>query len=238
MTDASAPIELAPGRSRVLRALRLGASRPTEPVDATAVLVASGIVKRLGKRLVLDGAELVLHPGEVVAVVGENGAGKTSLLRICAGLSTADSGVVRRDRRLGYCPQEPALFEQLTAREHLVLFGRALGLDRDAALRQGGETLAEFGFPAEDRTVAKALSGGNRQKLNLSLALLGQPQVLLLDEPYQGFDHGTYVDFWDHVRGWRDCGIAVAVVTHMLTELWRADRIVELTPPMTRPEAA
>jgi ABC-type multidrug transport system ATPase subunit len=86
--------------------------------------------------------------------------------------------------------------------------------------------------------VAKALSGGNRQKLNLALSLLGQPDVLLLDEPYQGFDHGTYVDFWDHIRGWRDRGIAVAVVSHMLTELWRVDRVVELTPPPTKPAAA
>jgi ABC-type multidrug transport system ATPase subunit len=238
MTHAPAPIELAPGRFRVQRALRLGAGDPAEPVDGGAALVAWGIVKRFGKRLVLDGADLVLRPGEAVAVVGENGSGKTSLLRICAGLSTADGGVVGRHGRVGYCPQRPALFELLTAEEHLVLFGRALGLDREAALRQGGEILAEFRFPAGERTVAKAMSGGNRQKLNLSLALLGQPQVLLLDEPYQGFDHGTYVDFWDHVRGWRDCGIAVAVVTHMLTEVWRADRVVELTRPMTRPEPA
>jgi len=119
------------------------------------------------------------------------------------------------------------LFELLTASEHVVLFGRALGLDRASALRQGSAILAEFGF-REDGTLAKALSGGSRQKLNLSLALLGNPDILLLDEPYQGFDHGTYVDFWDHVDRWRERGIGVAVVTHMLTELWRVDRVVEL----------
>jgi ABC-type multidrug transport system ATPase subunit len=85
--------------------------------------------------------------------------------------------------------------------------------------------------------VAKAMSGGTRQKLNLALALLGDPDVLLLDEPYQGFDHGTYVDFWAHVDSWRRHRKAVAVVTHMLAELWRVDHVVELARPRT-PRAA
>ncbi|MDP9259532.1 MAG: ABC transporter ATP-binding protein [Actinomycetota bacterium] len=198
-------------------------------MSTAPALTASGIVKRYGKRVVLDGAGLILRRGEVVAVVGENGSGKSSLLRICAGLLAADAGTVERRGRVGYCPQQPALFELLTAREHLVLFGRAIGLDRASALRQGSALMAEFGFRGSDDTVVKAMSGGTRQKLNLTLALLGNPQVLLLDEPYQGFDHGTYVDFWAHVSRWRDQKVAVAVVTHMLTELWRADQVVQLT---------
>lgn len=93
------------------------------------------------------------------------------------------------------------MFDLLTAREHLVLFGRAAGLDRAGALGRGVEILAEFGFPLADNTVAKAMSSGTRQKLNLALALFGDPEVLLPDEPYQGFDHGTYVDFWDPCPG-------------------------------------
>jgi ABC-type multidrug transport system ATPase subunit len=72
------------------------------------------------------------------------------------------------------------------------------------------------------------MSGGTRQKLNLALALLADPDVLLLDEPYQGFDRGTYVNFWDHCDRWREQGKAVVVVTHMLAELSRVDRVVEL----------
>jgi ABC-type multidrug transport system ATPase subunit len=93
--------------------------------------------------------------------------------------------------------------------------------------------LAQFGFDEYD-TVAKDLSGGTRQKLNLSLSLLGAPDVLLLDEPYQGFDFGTYVDFWNHANRWREQQLAVAVVTHMLPELWRVDRVVEVTPAIKR----
>ncbi len=77
--------------------------------------------------------------------------------------------------------------------------------------------------------MAKDLSGGTRQKLNVALALLGDPPILLLDEPYQGFDRGSYVNFWDHVERWRQEGRAVLIVTHMLAELERVDRVVELT---------
>ncbi len=206
-------------------------------MNQNVVLEAAGIVKRFRKRLVLDGAGLVLRQGEVTAVVGENGCGKTTLLRICAGLLVADAGGVHRRSRVGYCPQIPAVFDLLTAREHLVLFGRATGLDRRTALERGTAILEEFGFRGDDDMVAKAMSGGTRQKLNLALALLGDPDVLLLDEPYQGFDHGTYVDFWAHVDSWRRHRKAVAVVTHMLAELWRVDHVVELARPRT-PRAA
>jgi ABC-type multidrug transport system ATPase subunit len=236
-SPATIPIELAPRRRPRLRIGRAAGFPSVEALPADVALTASGIVKHYGKRLALDGAELVLRPGEAVAVVGENGAGKTSMLRICAGLLAADAGTVRRRGRVGYCPQDPALVELLTAHEHLALFGRALGLDRASALRTGGEILAQFGFPGGDDTVTRAMSGGNRQKLNLSPALLGDPDVLLLDEPYQGFDHGTYVDFWDHVARWREQNMAVAIVTHMLTELWRVDRVVELSAPRMSPEA-
>lgn len=80
-----------------------------------------------------------------------------------------------------------------------------------------------------DGSQARHLSGGARQKLNLALALLGDVRVLLLDEPYQGFDHGGYVSFWEHVDRWRSGGLAVVVVTHLLPDLRLVDRVVELT---------
>jgi len=172
--------------------------------------------------------DLVVRAGEVVALTGENGAGKSTLLRICAGLVRADAGEVQVRGRIGYCPQSPGLFELLTADDHLVMFGRGAGIGRAESLRLGHRILEEFGYPLHERVVTHDLSGGTRQKLNLALALLADPSILLLDEPYQGFDRGTYVNFWDHCRTWRDEGKAVIVVTHMLAELERADRVVEL----------
>jgi ABC-type multidrug transport system ATPase subunit len=189
---------------------------------------------------VLRDVDLRVHAGEVVAVVGENGAGKTTLLRICAGLLPADAGQVAIGGRVGYCPQEPGVMDLLTADEHVVLFGRAAGLSRSAARRRGRAVLAEVGFQPEYHTVVRALSGGARQKLNLALALLADPDILLLDEPYQGFDRGSYLNFWTHVEAWQHAGHAVVIVTHLLTELDRVDRVVELpAPPLDRrPELA
>ncbi len=191
-------------------------------------LVVSGVSKRFGRLTVLDGVDLAVRDGEVVALTGENGAGKSTLLRICAGLVRADAGVVQVGGQIGYCPQTPGLFELLTADDHLVMFGRGAGIGRSESLRRGHRILEEFGYPLHERVVTRDLSGGTRQKLNLALALLADPTILLLDEPYQGFDHGTYVNFWDHCRIWRDAGKAVVVVTHMLAELERVDRVVEL----------
>jgi ABC-2 type transport system ATP-binding protein len=177
---------------------------------------------------VLDGVSLEVRPGEAVAIVGENGAGKTTLLKVCAGLLPPTAGEVEVSGRFGYCPQEPGLLELLTPAEHLVLFGAAAGLPRKAALAEGRLLLGELGASADESIVSRDLSGGTRQKLNLVLALLGEPRLLLLDEPYQGFDLGAYVNFWEHVDGWRGRGRAVVVVTHLLSEQERVDRVVEL----------
>jgi ABC-2 type transport system ATP-binding protein len=205
----------------------------------TVALEAVGVSKRFGRRRVLADATLRVARGEAVAVIGENGTGKSTLLQLCAGVLGPDAGSVRRDGRVGYCPQEPGVVEQLTPVQHAVLFGAAAGLSRRRARQQGARLLAEVGIDPDERTVARDLSGGTRQKLNLALALLGDPTVLLLDEPYQGFDLGSYVDFWAHVDTWRDEGRAVVVVTHLLTELHRVDRVVEVrdgavAPAVTR----
>ena len=194
----------------------------------SVALAAQGLTKRYGRRSVLDGSDFSVDRGEAVAIIGENGAGKSTLLKLCAGLIGADAGTVQRHGRVGYCPQEPGVVDLLNAEQHLLLFGAAAGLSRAAARRDGLALLESFGFPTDDSSVAKDLSGGTRQKLNLALALLGDPEVLLLDEPYQGFDMGSYVDFWAHVDTWRDGGRAVVVVTHLLTELDRVDRVVEV----------
>ncbi len=199
---------------------------------------ATGIWKSFRRRTrpVLRNAELEVRAGEVVALVGENGAGKTTLLRICAGVLPPDAGQVLAGGRIGYCPQEPGVFDLLTADEHLVLFGCAVGLSRAAAVMEGRELLQRFGLSHERRDPARELSGGARQKLNVALALLGDPPILLLDEPYQGFDRGAYINFWDHVQVWRAEGRAVVVVTHLLAELDRVDRVVELSIPTAAPD--
>lgn len=192
------------------------------------MLVAQGLVKRYDGRTVLDGLDVAVGSGEVVAVVGENGCGKSTLLKLCAGVLAPDAGTVMVAGEVGYCPQEPGLLDRLTIDEHLAIFGSGLGLSGRDARRRGRHHLAQLGVADASNGAVGTLSGGTRQKLNLALALLGDPDLLLLDEPYQGFDHGTYVDFWALVGGWRDEGRSVMVITHMLADLSLADRVVEL----------
>jgi ABC-2 type transport system ATP-binding protein len=195
------------------------------------LLDAVAITHSYGRKLVLDGVSLSVQAGEAVAIVGENGAGKSTLMQICAGLIRPDGGELQLRGRVGYCPQVPGLFDLLNADEHLALFAPALGLTEEQVAREGRTLLGELGFPVGDRSPTRHLSGGARQKLNLALALLGGARVLLLDEPYQGFDRGAYVSFWEHVAAWRAEGLAVVVVTHLLADLSLADRVVELTIP-------
>jgi ABC-type multidrug transport system ATPase subunit len=161
----------------------------------------------------------------MVAVVGENGAGKSTLLRILAGTLGADAGVVRVAGSIGYCPQVPVLNDNLTVDQHLAYFAAAYRLRSSDRARQ---LVADLAFGTYRGRVAGDLSGGTRQKLNLTLALMHDPSVLLLDEPYQGFDWETYLRFWDLVDDLRNRGTAIVVISHLVFEESRFDALYDL----------
>jgi ABC-2 type transport system ATP-binding protein len=193
-------------------------------------LSVRGVGKSYKRRQVLEDVSFEVRQGEALAVVGENGAGKTTLLRICAGVLRADRGVIARVPTVAYCPQDAGLIEHLTAEEHLRYFGAGLGLNGGNAIARGAPLLRWLNFPDGETASVRELSTGTRQKLNLALALMTDSPLILLDEPYQGFDRGTYENFWDHVATWRRDGAAVVVVTHMLAELHRVNHVLELHP--------
>jgi ABC-type multidrug transport system ATPase subunit len=203
--------------------------RPPRRVPGAVRLDVRGITKRYRSQAVLTGVDLVVRAGEIAAVVGANGCGKSTFLRICAGLVSPDRGTVTVHGSIGYCPQDGGTSEFLLPDEHFVLIGAGRGLSRDAARRTGRAHAAALDWVPAGRTQARHLSGGTRQKLNLVMARLGEPDVLLLDEPYQGFDRGTYLDFWHEVWRWRDAGKAIVVVTHLLNQLDRVDIVLDLT---------
>jgi ABC-2 type transport system ATP-binding protein len=200
------------------------------------VLVATGIEKSYRRgiwparrdRPVLRGADLTLGRGEVVGLVGENGSGKSTLMKILVGALAADAGTVSRAGRLGYCPQEPVVYERLTCDEHFELFGRAYRMASADELRSRRAIYAALGFDRYAGTRADQLSGGTLAKLNLGLALLADPDVLLLDEPYAGFDWDTYLRFWDLVALRRAAGRSVLIISHFVADEERFDRIVDL----------
>ena len=200
-----------------------------------AVLVARDVRKAYGRHQVLNGADLEVRPGQLVAVVGENGAGKSTLLRILAGTLAADSGEVEVTGTLGYCPQEPVVNDNLTVGQHLRYFAAA---HRLASLRRADELVELLGFGRFKDQTAGALSGGTRQKLNLTLALLHDPRVLLLDEPYQGFDWETYLRFWEVVGDLRCRGTAIVIITHLVFEQDRFDVLADLAGGRLAPRPA
>jgi len=219
-----------------LTALRSRGTRPAQPPAQDAGLEAVGLTKSYRRGLwprrrelpVLRGADLTVGPGEVVGLVGENGSGKSTLMKILVGALAADGGTVRVSGRIGYCPQEPVLYDRLTCDEHLELFGAAYGMEA-AAVSSAADALYEtLGFGRWRGTRVEELSGGTRAKLNLAVALLADPEILLLDEPYAGFDWDTYQRFWALTAQRRAAGRIVLVISHFVTDHERFDRIVEL----------
>jgi ABC-type multidrug transport system ATPase subunit len=166
--------------------------------------------------------------GELVGLVGENGSGKSTLMQVVVGLLASDAGSVWQEGRLGYCPQQPMVWEKLTVEEHFELFARAYGLSNTARERAVDGVLEELQFARYRRHRVEELSGGTRQKLNLALALMHEPRVLLLDEPYSGFDWETYLRFWEMSERRRDQGMGILIVSHLLAERERLDRVYEL----------
>ena len=177
---------------------------------------------------VLRGASLAIDRGELVGLVGENGSGKSVLMKIIVGMLARDGGAVERRGKLGYCPQEPLLWEKLTIAEHFELFARAYGLTEVDAEMAERQLLDDLQFDGYRGYRVEELSGGTRQKLNLALALMHEPALLLLDEPYAGFDWETYLRFWEMAEGRRDGGMAILVVSHLLTERERLSRLYTL----------
>jgi ABC-2 type transport system ATP-binding protein len=199
--------------------------RPVGPVR----LRAEGISKRYGRRQVLHDVGLTVRSGQIAAIVGANGCGKTTLLRICAGLTAPDAGTVTVHGTLSYSPQEGGTVPHLLPDEHFVLIGAGQGLSRDRARAVGRSWAAQIGWRDVGVATVGRLSGGTRQKLNLVMSTLAEPDVLLLDEPYQGFDRGAYVNLWHQLWRLRDEGKAIVVVTHLLNELDQADVVLDLT---------
>ncbi|WP_176709896.1 ABC transporter ATP-binding protein [Streptomyces sp. Wb2n-11] len=186
---------------------------------------AEGVHHSYGGRAVLRGIDVKLPAGALVGIVGENGAGKTTLLKILSGQMRPSRGVVRHGGRFGYCPQRVVLNDAFTVRQHLRFFAAAYGIPD---LRRAEEVVEVLGFAEYADERAGVLSGGTRQKLNLTLAVMHDPQVLLLDEPYQGFDWETYLRFWDLAVRFRAAGRSVLVVSHLAYDTDRLDQVWRL----------
>jgi ABC-2 type transport system ATP-binding protein len=202
-------------------------------MTGNAVARAESLTKRYGRVLALDGLTLEVRAGEVLGFLGPNGAGKTTTLRLLMGYLKPTAGSARvhgldawRDRaavhaRTGYLPGDVRLWPRLTARMIVEHLARLRGLHHDL----GTVELAKRLDVDLDRPV-RELSRGNRQKVGLLLALLGDPELLLLDEPSSGLDPLIQQEFHHLLRERVDAGAAVVLSSHVLSEVERvADRV-------------
>jgi len=191
----------------------------------TVLVRARGVARRYGSIEALAPTDLELAAGETVALVGPNGAGKSTLLALLAGALETSAGTVETSARIGWVPQRPAHYGRLSARENLELFARLEGVPDPTASAE--DLLARFSLPG-DRRPSADLSVGNRQRLNVALSLLGEPRVLLLDEPTAALDPGQRRRVWEVVNALRSDGGAVCFATQNLEEVEHADRVLVL----------
>ena len=192
---------------------------------AEPVLRVQQLHKAYGRHKVLQGIDFSVEPGTLVGIVGENGAGKSTLLKILAGELRPNRGQVFRRGALGYCPQQVILNPALTVNQHLDYFRAAYNL---ADLKRAEALIERLGYQQYRGSVVSTLSGGTQQKVNLTLALMHHPTVLLLDEPYQGFDWDTYLRFWDLTSELLTQGCAVVIISHLFFEQKRFDVLYQL----------
>lgn len=207
-------------------------SPPPSVHQPEILLEVRNVRKAYGRRQVLREISFCVPRGQIVGITGENGAGKTTLLRIIVGLLNPDGGVVKRGARFGYCPQELAVFEALTVRENFSFFAAAYGLELKGTAKSWVEAMNElcrrFRFASYQNALVSTLSGGTKQKLNFSLSALHDPGLLILDEPYAGFDWETYLQFWEFAEERKSLGLSVLVVSHFVYDRSKFDSILEL----------
>jgi ABC-2 type transport system ATP-binding protein len=200
-----------------------------------AIVVASGVSKSFGETRALDAVSFDVAPGELFGLIGPDGAGKTTLFRILTTLMIPDAGTATvlgmdsiRDlwqirSRLGYMPGNFSLYPDLTVHENLSFFASVFG----TTIEKGRHLIAPIYdqiAPFADRR-ADALSGGMKQKLALSCALVHRPDLLLLDEPTTGVDAVSRREFWDQLDALKRSGLTIIVSTPYMDEALRCDRV-------------
>jgi len=189
----------------------------------------------LGQKEIVHKLSFEVKPGEVFAFLGANGSGKTSTIRALLGLYEASAGTLHVNGRqytakdagsVGYLPEERGLYTRVSAIDNLIYFGEMKGMSRTEARRVGMDFLNEVGLGDKATLKLKKLSGGQQQKIQLGVAVMGDPSLLILDEPTKGLDPVNRKLLLDIVERHKEQGAAVIYITHLMEEVERlADRL-------------
>ncbi len=196
------------------------------------------ICKSYGKKQVLRDLSFAIQSGEIYGLLGPNGAGKTTTISILCGLIQADrgavimngkpfsgntSGNISREMRslIGVAPQENIVYKSLTCEENLMFFGRLYGLTNAICRQQASYCLELVGLSDRAKSIAETLSGGMQRRLSMAIALVHQPQLVILDEPTAGLDIEARYEIWELIRKLSSQDTAVLITTHLLDEAER-----------------
>lgn len=199
------------------------------------LLEATDLVKSYGGRTVVNKVSYRVDAGEIVGLLGANGAGKTTSFRMTVGMIKPEGGRVRfngsdvtqlpmykRARRgMGYLSQEPSIFQRLTVEQNLMAICETLRLTKAERQRRVDDLLTQFGLNIVRKNLAKTVSGGERRKLEIARALVTDPKLILLDEPFSGVDPKAVEDLRVEIERLRDRGIAILLTDHNVHETLR-----------------
>ena len=199
------------------------------------ILDVQDLQKTYGGRRVVDGVGFTVEEGEIVGLLGRNGAGKTTSFRMTIGMLTPEAGSVVFDGRdltrdpmyrhaqagMGYLSQEPSVFQKLTVEQNVLAILETRGIDRQMRQRRCDELLEQFGLVHKRRELARTCSGGERRRLEIARALVTRPRLMLLDEPFAAVDPHTVEELQAEVRKLADEGIAMLVTDHNVQQTLR-----------------
>lgn len=199
------------------------------------LLETHGLVKSFTDRRVVDGVSFTVDHAEIVGLLGRNGAGKTTSFRMTIGMIDADEGRVLFDGQdvtplpvykrarlgIGYLSQEPSVFQRLTCEKNLLAILETLPLSVRERKAKAAELLARFGLTKKTNEPARTCSGGERRKLEIARALITNPRLILLDEPFSGVDPLAVEDLQQEIRRLRTMGISVLITDHNVQQTLR-----------------
>jgi len=203
---------------------------------AEEFVVVNDLHKSFDDFKAVNGVSFSIKKGEIFGLLGPNGAGKTTTIRMLSTVLEADSGEVtigghsiRRNAEavrsiIGVCPQDLALYEDLSALDNLVFFGRMAGMKGNEARAQAMDNLKLMGLQDRAKGKVAKYSGGMKRRINLAIALMGNPQLLFLDEPTVGVDPQSRNNIYENIESLRDKGMTILYTTHYMEE---ADRLCE-----------
>lgn len=199
------------------------------------VIKVENFKQQFGKFVVLENINLEVKRGEIIGLLGPSGSGKTTLVKAIVGMNEPTEGSVTvlqtkmpslaAVSRIGYMAQSDALYEDLNAYDNILFFASLYGMKGKAAKKRADEVLELVLLKKDGKKLIKNFSGGMKRRLSLAIALVHNPEILILDEPTVGIDPVLRVEFWKEFERVRQTGVTIIITTHVMDEAEHCDRL-------------